>query len=623
MDQSPKPPLIPSIRDYGAVGDGVTDDAAAIQAAIDANGAETVFIPPGIYKIATGLINNNVLLIGSDSEPGADASVIQPTSAVGIAITLNGGGLKNLTIDGVHTSGKIGVLMGSSLASYFGIDAISIQTFAGAGGTGLKLRQVVGAFIRNSYINGCARNCWVSGAAGDGTPTTSLFLKCAFRSSTIDEGFFQDFGYQINLTDCVFENNKKEGLKILTTSTDNVLYGSLTNAWFEGNWVGAVSPTTHQQCVVDGTGGSGTIGLHLTNVYFNGSGSTAKALALNKVFFTTLSNVTVPTGGSTQILITNAAGEVTFTDNGGRIDFATAVSNSGGGFVNYVGSFIDTYFNLLGSADTTKVARFEVDGLTTATTRTWAIPDRSDTLAGLGTQTFTGNQSLNGGKLAVGGVVANFDAAYTNAFGVPNMSGIGPNNAAFPFVGLGTQAIVPGPHFIGAKTRANTTAPTTPVVLNDELAYFGAYGADATNYIEAGFWRFVCDGTVATNQMPTRAELYLTPAASATPLLVCTFSNDKTMTLAGAVVMADAKNITLGSSTGNKFGTATSQMLAFWNATPIIQPASANQAAVVSTAATNVAPWGFATQAQADALVTLVNQLRADLVSAGLIKGSA
>ena len=32
---------------------------------------------------------------------------------------------------------------------------------------------------------------------------------------------------------------------------------------------------------------------------------------------------------------------------------------------------------------------------------------------------------------------------------------------------------------------------------------------------------------------------------------------------------------------------------------------------------------GFATSGQADALVTLVNQLRSDLVSAGLIKGSA
>ncbi len=56
-------------------------------------------------------------------------------------------------------------------------------------------------------------------------------------------------------------------------------------------------------------------------------------------------------------------------------------------------------------------------------------------------------------------------------------------------------------------------------------------------------------------------------------------------------------------------------------AAPIVQPASANQAAVVTTPAT-LASYGF-TQAQADSIVTLVNQLRSDLVSLGLIKGAA
>jgi len=53
------------------------------------------------------------------------------------------------------------------------------------------------------------------------------------------------------------------------------------------------------------------------------------------------------------------------------------------------------------------------------------------------------------------------------------------------------------------------------------------------------------------------------------------------------------------------------------------QPASASQAALGTTAATTATPWGFATSTQADAITTLVNQLRSDLVTAGLIKGSA
>ncbi len=45
-----------NVRDFGAKGDGTTDDAAAIQAALDAaSHGETVLIPPGEYAIGTRL----------------------------------------------------------------------------------------------------------------------------------------------------------------------------------------------------------------------------------------------------------------------------------------------------------------------------------------------------------------------------------------------------------------------------------------------------------------------------------------------------------------------------------------------------------------------------------------
>lgn len=84
-------------------------------------------------------------------------------------------------------------------------------------------------------------------------------------------------------------------------------------------------------------------------------------------------------------------------------------------------------------------------------------------------------------------------------------------------------------------------------------------------------------------------------------------------------------NIILDATTGTKIATAVSQKLGFWNATPIVQPASANQAAL----SLDVDVTGIDTVDKAaidsnfTAIQTLVNQLRSDLVAAGLIKGAA
>lgn len=92
-----------------------------------------------------------------------------------------------------------------------------------------------------------------------------------------------------------------------------------------------------------------------------------------------------------------------------------------------------------------------------------------------------------------------------------------------------------------------------------------------------------------------------------------------------AIRMGDAANahISFGTTTGNKLGLSVSEKFAFHGLTPVIQRAGAAQVAVVTTASTQTTPWGFSTQAQADAIVTLVNELRAMVVEKGLMKGAA
>ncbi len=80
-------------------------------------------------------------------------------------------------------------------------------------------------------------------------------------------------------------------------------------------------------------------------------------------------------------------------------------------------------------------------------------------------------------------------------------------------------------------------------------------------------------------------------------------------------------NITLDAGTGVKIGTGTDQKLAFHNAAPVVQRAGAAQIAVVTTGS-GLASYGY-TQSQADAIVALLNELRAALVEKGIIKGGA
>ena len=89
------------------------------------------------------------------------------------------------------------------------------------------------------------------------------------------------------------------------------------------------------------------------------------------------------------------------------------------------------------------------------------------------------------------------------------------------------------------------------------------------------------------------------------------------------IQLLDGRDIQFGQSIGTKLGIATTDKSAFHGVTPVVQRSGAAQASVATTASTQTTPWGYASQAQADAIVTLVNELRATLVEKGLAKGSA
>lgn len=88
-----------------------------------------------------------------------------------------------------------------------------------------------------------------------------------------------------------------------------------------------------------------------------------------------------------------------------------------------------------------------------------------------------------------------------------------------------------------------------------------------------------------------------------------------TTSAGGALETSDVDAIMVGHLTTTPVG--------FHGTAATAQRAGAAQAAVAGTASTNVTPFGYTTAAQADGIVTLLNEIRTALVAKGFIKGSA
>jgi len=111
---------VKNVKDFGAIGDGVTDDTIAIQAAIN-SGATTVYIPPGNYLVSSLLMPNVFLFTLAGA--GSSSMLVQKTGASNALIYWSTAGMvyneqtiRNLGLTctngsqhGIDTSGAGGV----------------------------------------------------------------------------------------------------------------------------------------------------------------------------------------------------------------------------------------------------------------------------------------------------------------------------------------------------------------------------------------------------------------------------------------------------------------------------------------------------------------------------------
>lgn len=144
--------LVYDVRSYGAVGDGTTDDTAAIQAtvaAIQAAGGGVMFLPKGTFRISdTITITGRVSIQGVGSD-GSDLDVT-PTSVNATSV------IKWMSTNVTKPMLDIVGLTGGMVWSNFVIDGRYDSGSAYLAAYGIRGNEIVRCLFQNIAINSCA-----------------------------------------------------------------------------------------------------------------------------------------------------------------------------------------------------------------------------------------------------------------------------------------------------------------------------------------------------------------------------------------------------------------------------------------------------------------------------------
>ena len=239
-----------SVLDYGAVGDGVTNDATAIQAAITAaaSGGELWF-PPGVYYIGTtSLVLNRCIVVrgsGSSNSYASGGSVIKYVGTGAAILVNNGGGVEaeQVNISGIGIdcdgTGAYGIRFGSASGSpkaCVGVFSGLYVTGATTAGYHLVSAQLC-TFIQCEAMYNAGAAGWLVDSISGGDTTHTKFINC--RAGNNKYGFLIKSGFNLVFDNADAESNTDEGVYVYQDSTASVFHNHqqihFNNLWVESN----------------------------------------------------------------------------------------------------------------------------------------------------------------------------------------------------------------------------------------------------------------------------------------------------------------------------------------------------------------------------------------------------
>lgn len=248
-----------NVRDFGAKGDGVTDDTAAIQAALNAypNGMRIIYLPNGTY-----LVSNTLIWPAGTPGTGNDYknTIVQGQSQNGVVIRLRNGtagfsntgnpkaviftgpapaqrfgnSIRNLTVDtGTGNPGAIGIQFNAS--NQGSMRQVTIRSGDGQGVTGLGMNfadEIGPLLIKDVTVDG-----FQYGIQSGYTVNSQTFESITLRNQSV-YGFW-NFSQVVNIRNL--------------TSTNSVpaIYNALPDPNFNPNALGHM---TLLNATLNGTG---------------------------------------------------------------------------------------------------------------------------------------------------------------------------------------------------------------------------------------------------------------------------------------------------------------------------------------------------------------------------------